>query len=194
MKQSISPDSILQLEFEYIKDTANQTIEDRNRILNFYLGIATTAGTIAIGISSIIGEITVLVVLGVSLITFLLAFSGWIFLAMMIRLRQAWFESMKAMNKIKDYYVKNLEIEPTLKKAFLWNQSTLPKPERFWNIHFFASLLVNFISSLSLGISFGFIFSPLMNAQSVILLGALVFIASILILTIVYWYSLKKNL
>jgi len=190
--EGLTPNQILELEFNYIRETAHQAIEDRHRFLNFYIGLATTAGTIALGIGGVSQDANpVALSLGFSLVAFLIAVVGWIFLAMMIRLRQAWHESLTSMNRVKDFYTSNLD--QNLGDAFAWDIKTLPKPHRTWNIHFFATLLVNFIASLALALSFILVTHWFIGMAAAIFLGILIWFASMCLLTFVYWYSLKAN-
>jgi hypothetical protein len=193
MEKDISAGQILEREFEYVATTAHQANDDRHKLLSFYVGLATTAGTIAIGILSFSQNNYIRgLVPALSLLSFLLAVIGWIFLAMMIRLRQAWFESLLAMNKIKSFYIQKTNRE--LETAFLWDQDTLPRPERFWNIHFYATTLINFISSLALLISAVIQLAGSMNLIVAGFVGVLILITSMLTLTFIYWLALVRNI
>lgn len=192
MQKHLDPDNILELEFEYIRETVAQTIEDRHQTLNFYVGLTTTVATVVVGLLSLAeGELSTTVILGIALICFLLTAVGWMFLAMMIRLRQSWHDSMLAMGQIKNFYSDHHE---GLDAAFKWKVSTLPVPHKFWNIHFYATGLINFISSVSLATSVGLLMSTITDSTLVlILLGTLVFLVSFLLETYTYWISLKRN-
>ena len=147
----ITPDKILELEFNYIKETANQAIDDRYKLLNFYIGIATFVATLGIGASTISNIDRILnIQAALAVLCIIISIIGWIFVAMLVRLRQAWHESMRAMNQIKAYYLAKLP-EPDLKSAFAWGVSTLPRKQRFWNIHFYSVLLIIIINSAFFG-------------------------------------------
>jgi hypothetical protein len=185
-------DNILELEFNYIKETAAQTTEDRNKLLSFYVGLATSAGTASIAIFSLVQTQDVTFArLSFALLMFLIAVVGWIFLAMMVRLRQAWYGSMLAMNKIKDFYTHTLstDILPALK----WTSASLPKPEKLWTIHFYATSLINFISSLALTISIAAVFFELLPAIELSTMAVLVWLTSFSLLSFIYWVSLVRN-
>lgn len=140
--------NILDLEFNYIKDTAHQAIADRYTMLNFYIGICTAVGSVIVGVlASNQSQVALLGLAGLSLLT---AIIGWIFLAIMFRLRQAWRESLIAMNRIKSFV---LERQQETKDAFLWSVDSVPRLNKAWTIHFYSSLIVIILNSVFLAIS-----------------------------------------
>jgi hypothetical protein len=195
-KSAMSPliaDNILLQEFNYIQETAAQTTVDRNKLLSFYVGLATSAGTASIAIFSLSpdGDDHTFARLAFALLTFLIAVVGWIFLAMMIRLRQAWYESLLALNQIKKFYIQNST--PDISKAFVWDATTLPRPEKFWNIHFYASGLINFISSLALTISLVAVMFDRVTPLGLSAMACIIWLISLIFLTFTYWISLVRN-
>lgn len=188
----LESEKILELEFNYIKETAHQANQDRHKMLNFYIGISTTVGTLSIGILSLADtRFTDGVAYGIALVVLLVGITGWVFLAMMIRLRQSWHESMVAMNTLKSFYIENSENK--LSPAFMWDFDTLPKPHRLWNIHFYSTGLVIFISSLALGLFVGLIISPGGAVAAGVVMGFLTCLFSIIVQLFIYWISLKRG-
>src|SRR5512138_3477407 len=120
----IELDELLASEYDYIAQTANQANEDRARVSSFYL--------IAVGslLAALFG--TQFVASGVPVQTINIMFSGLFILLTLLggstilqlaRLRAAWYESMLALNQIKDFAMQQ---HPELGKAFRWKTSTLP--------------------------------------------------------------------
>ncbi len=119
ISDKLDPDSILIAEFQYIQETAKQANEDRLRIFEFSIA---NILTFIIGIFSInlfdesFRELIA--------IPFILLFVFGIFsLFKLARLRNAWLESAKALNKIKKYYMDNSL--SSLKDAFAFSNDTL---------------------------------------------------------------------
>src|SRR5262245_31753541 len=117
-------DDLLAEEFHYIAQTATQANEDRARVSSFYLIavgslVATIFSTQFIENLSISREIK-LMFSGLFVLVTLMGTSTIVQLA---RLRAAWYESMLAMNQIKDFM---MEQNQQLVKAFRWKTITLP--------------------------------------------------------------------
>ena len=66
----------------------------------------------------------------------------------LIKLRQAWHDSVLAMNQIKDFYIAHF---PELQPAFRWRTGTIPAPGRAFTITFDLVALVALIDSAALG-------------------------------------------
>lgn len=140
--------TILCKEFDYAQTTASEALEDRHRMIDFYLvftGIVVT-GVLAVlnrdgGFPDIVGTVLLWFLCGI----------GWLYFLKLIRLRQAWHDSARAMNRIKDFYVQHAkEFEPDdLKQAFRWQSETLPAPEKPWTLHFFSAMLIGLIDTVA---------------------------------------------
>ena len=129
-------DELLASEFDYIAQTAAQATEDRARVSSFYLIavgslIAAMFGTQFTGMRSSLPATINLMFSGLFLLLTLLGTSTIMQLA---RLRVAWYESMLAMNQLKDYMIS--ENKP-LAKAFRWQSSTLPPKYRTNSVSYF---------------------------------------------------------
>jgi hypothetical protein len=148
-------DELLASEFDYIAQTAAQATEDRARVSSFYLIavgslIAAMFGTQFMGMRSLPTTIN-LMFSGLFLLLTLLGTSTIMQLA---RLRAAWYESMLAMNQLKDYMIR--ENKP-LAKAFRWQSNTLPPKYKTSSVSYYQAMEVALISGLLLSASLFFL-------------------------------------
>src|SRR5215213_7455238 len=150
-------DELLAAEYDYIAQTANQANEDRARVSSFYLIavgslLAALFGTQFFDPNSLARSFTVnLMFSGLFVLLTLLGISTILQLA---RLRAAWYESMLAMNQLKDFMIG--ENQP-LAKAFRWQSSTLPPKYRTSSVSYYQAMEVALISGLMLGASMFFL-------------------------------------
>lgn len=145
----LSADNLLIAEFEYIGQTAFQAGEDRSRITSFYL---ITSGSL---VAAILGTQAddlqdPQTYFAFAALFFVLAFSGVLTLLQLVRLRQAWAESARAMNQIKEYYVEHLR-ELDLARALRWRMTTLPRAEKPWSVAYLLALQVASLGGIILG-------------------------------------------
>jgi len=181
-------DEALAAEFNYIVQTAAQANEDRARIASFYL--------IAVGslVAAILGTqfldtqtFTRTAKLLFGGLFILLTLMGTSTIVQLARLRASWYESMLAMNQIKDFMMsQNRE----LKNAFRWTTASLPPKYKTDSISYFQAREAAVISGTLFGaaaIFVQFAFLPLTTATWIV--------ASILgILVAVFHISLYKRL
>ncbi|HEX9075260.1 MAG TPA: hypothetical protein VF932_05750, partial [Anaerolineae bacterium] len=145
MTQSdLKAEEILELEFEYARETAGQAQNDRTTIVNLYLLLVGGVGSLVLGLPQILSDNRVPATTPISsnayvLLFTLLGITGFFMLMKLVRLRQAWFESVRAMNQIKKFYLQRF---PDLDGAFLWKAETIPAPGKPWTITFNLSVLV----------------------------------------------------
>jgi hypothetical protein len=135
---------ILKLEFEYAKETAMESQRDRFNIVNFYIILFTSIFAAGLGISEYFGQ-NIEKIVATSLI--FLAFLGLIFNLFIVRLRQSWYSSAKAMNRIKDFFIDQNQI---VDQYLGWRLETLPKPEKLYTISFFSSFIISTLGTVSL--------------------------------------------
>lgn len=146
---SLDPNDILTAEFEYIAQTAFQANEDRARVTNFYL--VTLVGFIAALLGIQMDNLMVPQVYWAFAALFVVLFLASILtLLQLIRLREAWFESIKAMNAIKAYYQAHLPALD-LDAAFRWKAATIPAPFKPWSVGFLLALQVAVLGGASAG-------------------------------------------
>ncbi|MFZ5517717.1 MAG: hypothetical protein ACOY90_13815 [Candidatus Zhuqueibacterota bacterium] len=141
---------ILIQEFEYIRETAKQAMDDRHTMVNYFLLIAggiftiissqffklegTAPGAVSVGIVTVLAIVINVI--------------GWIYFMHIVRLRQAWCSSAAAMNQIKEFYVVNGRVPDDLaRSAFLWDSKSLPKPGKKSNVFYYSAMLISFVSA-----------------------------------------------
>lgn len=142
-------DELLAAEYDYIAQTAAQAHEDRARVSSFYL--------IAVGslLAAIFGTqlfdpafFSQTVDLMFSGLFILLTALGTSTIMQLARLRAAWYESMLAMNQLKDFMMSENE---NLVNAFRWKTSTLPPKYKKASVSYYQTLEVALISGLMFG-------------------------------------------
>lgn len=156
-QQKLNKDEMLQAEFKYITNTAFQANEDRSRVTSFYF----------VGVGSLVAAIlgtqfAATSTRGLSLAFFFLFFvltiMGALTIAQLARLRAAWHEAVEAMNKIKEYYIKeNPEIAP----AFKWRAKSVPPTDKPYSIANLMALEVTLLGALTTGASIYFLLNAL---------------------------------
>jgi hypothetical protein len=127
-KPKLLPDTILQAEFEYIARTATQANEDRSKVATFYF---VSVGSLIAAIFSAqlfetdrTGEVLQSIYLAFCVLFVFLSALGYLTIAQLARLRTAWMDSIKAMNRIKTYYIEKTGTD--LGSAFLWTNEVAP--------------------------------------------------------------------
>src|SRR5215211_3697824 len=142
-------DELLAAEYNYIAQTANQVNEDRARVSSFYL--VAVGSLLAALFSTQLFEpekFTQAVKLLFCLLFVFLTLLGASTMMQLGRLRGSWYESMLALNHIKDFAIGE---RPELEKAFLWKTSTLPPKYKTSSISYFQAVQVALISGLMFG-------------------------------------------
>ncbi|MCB0100812.1 MAG: hypothetical protein H6635_10445 [Anaerolineales bacterium] len=160
-KTKLDIDQMLQNEFNYITQTAFQANEDRSRYTSFFL---VSTGSLVAAIAGTQMEIdTKAVSLAFSILFLVLTLMGALTLSQLARLRHAWLESVKAMNKIKEFYIKN---HPEIKDAFLWRAANAPASNKPGSISNLTATEVILLSSLTAGAGLYFLLSFFSNEPS----------------------------
>lgn len=148
-QSTLDPNSLLQSEFDYIAQTAFQANEDRARVTAFYL--VNLGGLVAALLSSqLVSSLQAEADLLFGGLFLVLSATGLLTILQLVRLRKAWYESVQALDQIKDYYTRQL---PALKleEAFRWKQSNVPSLYKPWSISFLLVLQVAVLGGVSLG-------------------------------------------
>jgi hypothetical protein len=142
----LDPSNILDWEFEYARTTASEAMEQRHIMVNFYLLVA---GVAASGVIAVLGESSNLPKAVGTLLLWLLCGIGWLYFLAIIRLRQAWHDSARAMNQIKEFYFQHTQnlSRDVLRSAFRWQAHTLPAPGKPWTVFFYSAMLIAFLDS-----------------------------------------------
>jgi hypothetical protein len=166
-------DELLAAEFNYIAQTAIQANEDRARVSSFYLIavgslVATMFGTQFFD-PNFFSQTVDLMFSGLFILLTLLGTSTIMQLA---RLRMAWYESMLAMNQLKDYM---MDENKMLAKAFRWKTSTLPLKYKRDSVSYYQAIEVALISGLTFGAA------ALFAQQALFAIGPLHWVIAILL-------------
>lgn len=149
MDRPLQPDTILSAEFAYIAQTAFQANEDRARVSNFYLVMVGSFVAAMLGLQ--LENVDPATVYGAFAILFLvMSLNGLLTLLHLVRLREAWFESVSAMNQIKRYYEARLR-DLALEEAFRWKMESIPPRFKPWSISFLLMLQVALLGGAALG-------------------------------------------
>jgi hypothetical protein len=142
-------ENMLLEEFNYASLTAYQAMEDRTRMFNLYLLLI---GVLASGLGAVYQfggstsaysrPLTIALLLTAGIV-------GITFLVKLIRLRQAWRESVICMNVIKEFYIQQFRQQmPRIERAFLWRLKTIPAGERFGSTTFVVCSTVALLESV----------------------------------------------
>lgn len=147
-KQDLNPENIMEWEFEYARITASEAMRDRHTMINFYLLFIGVIATLLIGYfekmpnpDKVTGALILWSICGVS----------WFYFLILIRLRQAWHDSLSTMNEIKEFYIDHAKnISPDIfSKAFRWRKKSIPPVDKPWSVFFYSTMLIAFLSTIS---------------------------------------------
>jgi hypothetical protein len=138
-------DDILGREFEYARVTASEANAERHTMVNFYLLIT---GVAASGVIAVLGKPDLPTAAGTVLL-WLLCEVGWLYFLAILRLRQAWSDSARAMNQIKKFYFEHVQKPKgdVLRTAFRWQPETLPPPDKPWTVYFYAAMVIALLNT-----------------------------------------------
>ena len=149
VKALLDPDEILRAEFRYASETSLQANSDRAQVVNLFLILVGGVGSIALALSQLApGEGVQLPPAVYAVVFFIVGLLGLFTIFKLIRLRQAWHDSVLTMNRIKDFYLAHY---PELAPAFRWRTDTISRPELVGTITFNLSVLVALIDSAAVG-------------------------------------------
>lgn len=179
LSTTLEVEEIIAAEYDYIADTASQANEDRARVSSFYLIavgslVAALFSAQLFGPNGDAGNMNLLF----SGLFFILTLLGTTTIMQLARLRAAWYESMLAMNQIKEFVISQ---DKQLAKAFRWRAHTLPALYKPNSVSYQQTVEVSILSGLMFGasayffqkgIAFNF---PISNWIVTFGLGALVF-------------------
>lgn len=151
--QTLRLESIMLEEFNYAASTAYEALEDRGRMFSFYLSIATA---LAGGVGALyeFGNRTAESAIVATALFVLAGFTGLIFLFKIIRIRQAFDDSLLTMNVIKEHYIAQFKATvPDVETIFRWRMKTMPSGRRFGSLTFLVCFAITFIDSVALGLA-----------------------------------------
>jgi hypothetical protein len=144
--------SVVAAEYGYIAQTAFQANEDRARAWQYFFV------TFATLIAALLSTQVAAAVRQQLYLTFVVIFSlltvlGLITVLQLVRLRQAWLESVRAMNQIK---ARLMADDPALAAYFRWTNATVPPPFKLRSFGFLQALSVALLSGLAVGAAVAF--------------------------------------
>lgn len=181
-------EQILELEFEYARETASLAQTDRTVIVNLYLLLVGAVGSLMLAVFSFVPvEQFDVSDQALSGLFFVLGLLGVLTLFKLIRLRQAWYESVRAMNAIKAYYLAAI---PELDAALTWKPSTIPPLGKAWTITFILSAMVILLSSVSLTAALHFM--EIRSGQQQLVLDGIGFIVVVGFQFLFYFFELRS--
>lgn len=191
---SLKIENMLLEEFNYASLTAYQAMEDRARISSFYYLLL---GVLASGLAAIYQFSEGAHVIPPFIIVALLLVAAMIsvtFFITIIRLRQAYRESVLCMNVIKEFYIQQFKQQmPAIEHAFRWRLRTIPLGERIGSVTFMFGYLNALIGSLCLA---GAVFigteQPFSEPGASILAG-IAFVIAMLLHILYYRRALSKR-
>jgi hypothetical protein len=183
------PHNILVAEFEYIAQTAFQANEDRARASEFFLISFGTLLAAVLTTQFTNVEPHFLYRLFLILFTVVAAW-GALTILQLARLRQAWLESVRAMNTIKDAVITK---SPELQPFFRWRTQTIPKAYKPWSVGFLLALQVSMVSGIALGAAcaLGFLMTGGNDLPWLLMVGVAI-ITILAFLVFLYYLPLRK--
>lgn len=138
---------ILEWEWEYARTTASEAMQDRHTMINYYL---VAAAFISSAVVAALGQDVALPYGVGTILLWLLTCIGWFYFLKIIKLRQSWYDSARAMNQIKDFFLHYSDIDAeTLRRAFRWQPETLPPPGKPWTVYFYSATLIAFLNTFA---------------------------------------------
>ena len=176
-------------EFEYIAQTAFQAHEDRARVSEFFL---ISFGTLlaAVLTTQFSGVDTRLVYRLFSILFTVVALWGALTILQLSRLRQAWLESVRAMNTMEDARIQQA---PEMQDYFRWRTATIPKAYKPWSVGFLLALQVAMVSGIALGAASALflLMAGVSNLPWILILVSLV--VMLFYLVFLYYLPLRKS-
>ena len=145
-------ENMLLEEFNYASTTAYQAMEDRARMFNMYLLVVGILGSAFGAIYPLGGGARNFIQPIAAVVLFAAGVAGIAFFVLLIRLRQAFRESLIAMNVIKEFYIQEFQRHmPAVQYAFRWRLKGIPAGERPGSATFIVCHMVAFIGALCFG-------------------------------------------
>lgn len=184
-------DELLAAEYNYIAQTANQANEDRARVSSFYLIAVGSLVAALFGTQLFDAErFTQAVKIIFSGLFVLLTVLGTFTVMQLARLRSAWYESMLAMNQLKDFAMSQ---SPELIKAFRWKSTTLPSKYKAGSVSYYQAIEVAMIGGLTFGAAVFFLQQAFYTVSPLTWGIAIVFGVLTIFLQLVIYKQVLKN-
>ena len=143
-------ENMLLEEYNYAATTAYQAMEDRARMFNMYLLVVGILGSAFGAIYPLGGSSARTFIQPIAaVVLFAAGIAGIAFFALLIRLRQAFRQSLITMAVIKEFYIREFQPQmPNIQHVFRWRLGTIPSGERAGSATFIVCHMVGFIAAL----------------------------------------------
>ncbi|MGD8856817.1 MAG: hypothetical protein PVG33_10845 [Chloroflexota bacterium] len=193
MNEDLRADSILSAEYAYIAQTAFRADEDRAKVSTFYFLTVGSFLAAMLGLQMDFLQVQLIYVAFIILFA-VLSLNAALTLLQLVRLRQAWYDSVQALNQIKSYYLEQAGELP-LDRAFRWDQSTLPALFKPWSVSFLLAVQVTILGGAALGAMLVFVGLAALDNPNIWLwvLSAFVGLLYAAGLVGLYWYLLRGD-
>jgi len=190
-------ENMLLEEFNYAGLTAYQSMEDRTRMFNLYLLLV---GVLASGLGVVFqlrGSISIYSLPLAIALLLIAGIAGIAFFTKLIRLRQAWRESVICMNVIKEFYIQQFKQQmPRVEHAFRWRLKSIPAGESFGSTTFVVCATVALLESVCFA-GAAFVIADnvsILSTGAYPYISALLIFAIVLLLNVVYfWHALNVH-
>ena len=155
--RELDDEVLLRAELEYIAQSAFHADEDHARASSFYL-VAVGSLVAAIFSTQFLGRnwdprLVAWAFCGLFLVLTIL---GTFTVLQLARLRAAWYDSVLAMNQLKDYWIQRSK-DKQLKQAFRWETGSLPRRYKTNSVSYYQTLEVALLGGLTFGASVYFL-------------------------------------
>jgi ADP-ribose pyrophosphatase len=151
--QTLRLESMMLAEFNYANSTAYQALDDRGRMFGIYLAIASVMAG-GVGALYELGDRSAHSEVIAAALLLLAGFIGLIFFFKIVRIRQAFDDSLLTMNVIKEHYISAFKgIVPAVEEIFRWRIESMPSGRRFGSLTFLVYFAISVIDSLALGLA-----------------------------------------
>ena len=149
LDRTLRIENMLLEEFNYASTTAYQAMEDRARMFNMYLLVVGILGSAFGAIYPLGGAARNFIQPIAAVVLFAAGVAGVAFFMLLIRLRQAFRQSLITMTVIKEFYIREFQEQmPNITHAFRWRLKGIPAGERVGSATFIVCHMVGFIGSL----------------------------------------------
>jgi hypothetical protein len=147
----LSREEILEAEYDYIAHTAYQANEDHARVSSFY-SLAVGSLVAALFSTQLFDRRfdPVFIAGAFSGLFFVFTILGTLTKLQLSRLRAAWYDSMLAMNQLKDYWLHQSK-DKAFKNAFRWDTASLPRKYKLNSVSYYQTMEIAFLSGITLG-------------------------------------------
>jgi hypothetical protein len=193
LNSTLKMENMLLEEFNYASVTAYQAMEDRARTANFYYVLLGVLASGLVAIYQLSGGHPLPLVL-IAILLFIGSTISVTFFVLIIRLRQAYRESVTCMNVIKEFYIEQFKQHmPQVEDAFHWRLKTIPQNERIGSVTFMMGYQIAFIGSMCLGGTVFVMTQPLLANLGAAILAVLIFLLALLLYILYYRRSLNNT-